>query len=158
MILSPAREQRVLAALDHDYLVWLLARLVEYPSAAPPCRLGPIAAFVAEELRGQGLHVTVTGDLGEGWERPNVLAVLPGAAEEWGLILSAHTDVVPPYDLADWRYPPFETRIEGDTMYGRGSADCKGSLAAMMAAVRALARSQIPLTRGVAVLAWAGDE
>jgi succinyl-diaminopimelate desuccinylase len=162
MTASPATAlpaaQRVLAALDRDYLVWLLARLVEFPSVSPPCRLGPIATFVAEEFRAQGLQTTVAGDLGDGWERPNVLAVLPGTSEEWGLILSAHTDVVPPYDLADWRFPPFEARIEDGTMYGRGTADCKGSLAAMMAAARALAGSGIPLARGVAVLAWAGDE
>lgn len=150
--------QRVLAELDRDYMVWLLARLVEFPSTSPPCRLGPIAAFVAGELKGQGLRATVAGDLGDGWERPNVLGVLPGEGEEWGLLMSAHTDVVPPYDLAGWRSPPFEARVEDGTMYGRGTADCKGSLAAMMAAVRALKRSGVGLARGVAVLAWAGDE
>lgn len=156
--MSTARASRVLDELDQDYLVWLLARLVQIPSVAPPCQLGPAAAFVAEELRNQGLTVEVAGDLGDGWERPNILGVLPGQSDEWGLILSAHIDVVPPYDLSDWRYPPFEARVEDATMYGRGTADCKGSLAAMMAATRALGRTRLPLARGVALLAWAGDE
>lgn len=148
----------VLAHLDMEYLTWVLSRLVRYPSVAPPCRLGGIAAFVARELRCQGLCTTITGDLGDGWERPNVLAVLPGASDAWALILSAHTDVVPPYDETAWRRPPFEAWIEDGILHGRGSADCKGSLAAMMAATRALARARIPLARAVALLAWAGDE
>lgn len=156
--MSLGHASRVLDELDQDYLLWLLARLVQIPSVAPPCQLRPAAAFVAEELRSQGMQVNVAGDQGDGWERPNVLGVLPGDSDEWGLILSAHIDVVPPYDLSDWRHPPFEARIEDSTMYGRGTTDCKGSLAAMMAAVRALARTRLTLARGVALLAWAGDE
>jgi acetylornithine deacetylase/succinyl-diaminopimelate desuccinylase-like protein len=42
--------------------------------------------------------------------------------------------------------------------FGRGAADCKGSLAAMMAALRALKRADVSLALSVALLAWAGDE
>jgi len=156
-VLSDAA-RAVLAHLDTEYLTWVLCRLVGYPSVAPPCRLGEIAAFVAKELRGQGLCTTIAGDLGDGWERPNVVAVLPGASDAWAIVLSAHTDVVPPYDEAAWQRPPFAAWVEDGVVYGRGSADCKGSLAAMMAATRALARAGIPLARAVALLAWAGDE
>jgi succinyl-diaminopimelate desuccinylase len=41
-----------------------------------------------------------------------------------------HTDVVPSGPEAQWRSPPFEPTIDGDTLRGRGAADMKGSVAA----------------------------
>ena len=151
-------ESEVLRTIDDGYVVDLLQRLVRIPSIAPPCQLEEIATFVAEEMRSYGLVVVTAGDHGPGWERPNVLGTVDGAKEEWGLILSAHTDVVPPYDLSQWKVDPFAGEIFDGTIYGRGTADTKGSLAAMMAASRAIALSGINLQKGLAVLAWAGDE
>lgn len=50
------------------------------------------------------------------------------------LAFAGHTDVVPTGDLNQWQHPPFEAVIEGDMLYGRGAADMKGSLAAMITA------------------------
>ncbi|MDG2949965.1 succinyl-diaminopimelate desuccinylase [Exercitatus varius] len=47
---------------------------------------------------------------------------------------AGHTDVVPPGDESQWTYPPFEAKIVDDILYGRGAADMKGSLAAMVVA------------------------
>lgn len=47
---------------------------------------------------------------------------------------AGHTDVVPSGPVDQWLYPPFEPTIVGDTLYGRGAADMKGSLAAMVVA------------------------
>lgn len=47
---------------------------------------------------------------------------------------AGHTDVVPTGPLEQWHTPPFEPTIVGDTLYGRGAADMKGSLAAMVVA------------------------
>ena len=51
------------------------------------------------------------------------------------LCLAGHTDVVPPGPLEDWTSPPFEPTIRDGRLYGRGAADMKGSLAAMVTAV-----------------------
>ncbi len=45
-----------------------------------------------------------------------------------------HTDVVPPGALASWRYDPFQPTVESGVLYGRGAADMKGGLAAMVTA------------------------
>jgi len=47
---------------------------------------------------------------------------------------AGHTDVVPTGDLSQWHTPPFEPVIDNGMLYGRGAADMKGSLAAMLAA------------------------
>lgn len=48
---------------------------------------------------------------------------------------AGHTDVVPPGDAGDWQSDPFEPDIRGEYVYGRGSADMKSGLAAMVVAV-----------------------
>ncbi|MGD2083970.1 MAG: succinyl-diaminopimelate desuccinylase [Chromatiales bacterium] len=53
------------------------------------------------------------------------------------LALAGHTDVVPPGPPEAWTSPPFEPEIRDGVLYGRGAADMKGSLAAMVTAVEA---------------------
>lgn len=50
------------------------------------------------------------------------------------LVFAGHTDVVPTGPESQWNTPPFEPTLRGDTLYGRGAADMKGSLAAMVVA------------------------
>ncbi len=50
------------------------------------------------------------------------------------LCFAGHTDVVPTGPLAQWTSPPFEPQIRDGMLYGRGAADMKGSLAAMVTA------------------------
>lgn len=49
-------------------------------------------------------------------------------------MFAGHTDVVPVGDEQSWQYPPFEAKITDGFLYGRGAADMKGSLAAMVVA------------------------
>jgi succinyl-diaminopimelate desuccinylase len=50
------------------------------------------------------------------------------------LVFAGHTDVVPPGSRHDWRFDPFEPTIHEGLLYGRGAADMKGSIAAMITA------------------------
>lgn len=49
-------------------------------------------------------------------------------------VFSGHTDVVPPGDEHDWHSPPFQATIKDGDLYGRGAADMKTALAAMVVA------------------------
>lgn len=51
------------------------------------------------------------------------------------LMFAGHTDVVPPGPLEQWQTPPFEPTVKNGQLYGRGAADMKSSLAAMIVAV-----------------------
>ncbi|MEI7342734.1 succinyl-diaminopimelate desuccinylase [Pectobacterium brasiliense] len=50
------------------------------------------------------------------------------------LAFAGHTDVVPSGDESHWQHPPFDPIIRDGMLYGRGAADMKGSLAAMVIA------------------------
>jgi succinyl-diaminopimelate desuccinylase len=51
------------------------------------------------------------------------------------LAFAGHTDVVPTGDVAAWRTPPFEPVVRDGLLYGRGAADMKSALAAMVVAI-----------------------
>lgn len=71
---------------------------------------------------------------------------------------AGHTDVVPVGDPALWTYPPFDAVIKDGVLHGRGSADMKGAVAAMVTATqRFLARNPKPAFR-MAFLITADEE
>jgi succinyl-diaminopimelate desuccinylase len=51
------------------------------------------------------------------------------------LVFAGHTDVVPTGPQNDWQYPPFDATVADGFLHGRGAADMKGSIAAMITAV-----------------------
>src|SRR6185436_7581040 len=55
--------------------------------------------------------------------------------------LSGHADVVPPGDPATWSVDPWAAEIRDGRLYGRGTCDMKGGVAAILAAVRAIVAS-----------------
>ena len=62
-------------------------------------------------------------------------------------VFAGHTDVVPTGPLEQWRQPPFEPRLEDGILCGRGAADMKGSLAAMVTACERLLARRHPAGR-----------
>ncbi|MDO8187452.1 ArgE/DapE family deacylase [Conexibacter sp. JD483] len=72
-----------------------------------------------------------------------------GGGRGRSLILCGHIDVVPPASAALWTSPPFEPRVEGDWLYGRGGGDMKAGIVAMTGAIRALRRAGVELAGSV---------
>ncbi|WP_386697517.1 succinyl-diaminopimelate desuccinylase [Lonepinella sp. MS14436] len=70
---------------------------------------------------------------------------------------AGHTDVVPAGDESQWTYPPFVADVVGDMLYGRGAADMKGSLAAMVVAVEDYVKVN-PNHQGTIALLITSDE
>ncbi len=141
-------------AQQRDEAVDLLCELVSHPS------------LLGQEASAQRVMKQRFADLGlrvhefaidearlkthEGWSpsivsydgRPNVVGVHQprGPVRGKSLILNGHIDVVPVGAAALWSRPPFEPRVEGDRVYGRGAADMKAGLVAYTMAFRALQR------------------
>ena len=57
------------------------------------------------------------------------------------IVLSGHLDVVPPGDLGTWTTDPWAADVRDGALYGRGTCDMKGGVAAILATVRALVAS-----------------
>lgn len=95
-----------------------------------------VAALVADRMRSFGWSPEVI-EVAPG--RPNVVAVVEGGGGEGPtLAFEGHTDVVTEGDAADWTVDPYGGEIRDGRLYGRGSADMKSGVAAMIYAVRAL--------------------
>ena len=73
------------------------------------------------------------------------------------LAFLGHTDVVPSGPEASWQSPPFEPTIRDDRLYGRGAADMKGSVAAMVVALEQFVTAH-PQHRGRVGLLLTSDE
>jgi acetylornithine deacetylase/succinyl-diaminopimelate desuccinylase family protein len=86
----------------------------------------------------------------------NVVASLPGATDGGGLLFNGHLDTVPPSSLMP--YPPYAAVVEDGHIWGRGTADMKGGLAAMACALAAVRAAQLPLRRPLTLAAVASEE
>ena len=110
-----------------------------------------IAASLADRLEALGLAVEVFHPdpaairddpawPGEEVARSTLPVVIGRAGPGGGrrIVLSGHTDVVPPGDPATWTADPWGAEVREGRLYGRGACDMKGGLAAILAAVRTL--------------------
>lgn len=68
-----------------------------------------------------------------------------------------HTDVVPPGPLEDWTSPPFKAEVRNNILYGRGVADMKGAVAAMVTAAESLV-GEYPAHKGQVGILLTSDE
>ncbi|TCK28019.1 acetylornithine deacetylase [Ancylobacter aquaticus] len=114
-------------------VVQILERLVSFPSVVGTPN-GAIVDWIAAYLESHSVRVHVLP--GPEGDRANLFATL-GPEDRPGYILSGHMDVVPAQE-AEWRSDPFTLRAEGYALYGRGTSDMKGFLAAVLASVPAL--------------------
>jgi acetylornithine deacetylase/succinyl-diaminopimelate desuccinylase-like protein len=154
----PANSSRAgdTSALAKEAEVWL-AELVKLNTANPPGNEQAAAKYVAGILEKEGITPEIL-ELTPG--RSAVVARLRSAAmadPSKSLLLVAHMDVVPA-EKSRWTVDPFGAVIKDGYMYGRGTIDDKGMLAANLAAFIGLKRANLHLTRDVIFLATADEE
>lgn len=141
--------------VDRDFLVGTLRELVRINSINPSLAPGgageaEIAAYVAGALRRIGMEVTTHETAPR---RLSVVGRLQGRGGGKSLMLNAHTDTAGVEGMPQ----PFAAEVRDGKMRGRGAYDMKGSLAASIAAVKALADGGAQLS-GDVLLAAAADE
>jgi succinyl-diaminopimelate desuccinylase len=128
-------------AIDVDALVAFTRELVRIPSVFDPARgldEEPAAELVEAQMRAFGWSPRV--DLVAAG-RPNVVATIEGDRPGRTLLFEGHTDVVTEGDEDLWSVDPFGAELRDGRIYGRGSADMKSGVAAMLFATDAILRS-----------------
>lgn len=149
--LRPA-EQRVLSLIDEGTIIDLAQSLIRAPGENPPGGEGPRATVLARACTEAGLDTRLR-EVEPG--RPNLSAVLAGD-DGPGLLLLGHTDVVP---LGHgWDPDLARGAVRAGRLYGRGSADMLGGLAAVVAALSAVREANVELSGPVQLVAVVDEE
>ncbi|AZI14007.1 succinyl-diaminopimelate desuccinylase [Avibacterium paragallinarum] len=128
----------------------LAQQLIQRPSISPDDQ--GCQQLIAERLEKLGFHIewlpfndTLNLWATHGSARPVVA-------------FAGHTDVVPVGDESQWQYPPFSAKIVDDMLYGRGAADMKGSLAAMIVAAENYVKAHPDHAGTIALLITSDEE
>lgn len=145
-------EDRVLGLISEADLVALTTALVAAGGENPGGTEEATVQVLTEFSRAAGLDVA-TETVAEG--RPNFTAVLPGGSMP-GMLFLGHSDVVPAG--TGWERPPFEPYIRDGRLFGRGSTDMKGGLAAVLIALKALKAAGIELPFNAALACTVDEE
>ncbi|MDH5611812.1 MAG: succinyl-diaminopimelate desuccinylase [Gammaproteobacteria bacterium] len=108
--------------------------------------------MIADYLQPLGFNIEHMkfGDVDNLWARYGTEAPL--------FVFAGHTDVVPTGPIERWSHPPFQPTLVGDTLYGRGVADMKSSIAAMMVACKALIESGTAIKGSIGFLITSDEE
>lgn len=136
----PSHLKKGRGALDKAGMIAFAQALIRIPSVNDPeldRNEAPAAELVASKMRDFGWTPKVE-EVAPG--RPNVVAILEGNRPGPTLLFEGHTDVVTEGDPSLWDFDPFGGIIDEGRLLGRGSADMKSGVAAMMYAVDALTR------------------
>ena len=131
-------------------IISLAQNLIQRPSTSPKdegCQ-----QVIAERLQAVGFNIEWLpfGDTLNLW-------ATHGEGEPC-LVFAGHTDVVPVGDENAWTYPPFEANIVDNILYGRGAADMKGSLAALVVAAENFVKNNPNHAGKIALLITSDEE
>jgi len=128
----------------------LTKALIERASVTPSD--GGCHALLAERLEAMGFVVESLpfGDVQNFWARLGTRGPL--------FAFAGHTDVVPPGPSEHWDSDPFSPQVRDGILYGRGAADMKGSIAAMVTACERFVASGRPLRGSIAFLITSDEE
>lgn len=140
-------------AIDRDLVIDLTRELVRIPSVNPPGNEQPAAEYLGRRMQELGMSVDIQ-QVEPG--RANVIGRIHGRGDGH-LVLTGHLDVVPPGGQA-WERDPFGADLADGKIYGRGSCDMKGGVAAIVAAGAALIESGFQPSADYVVAATCGEE
>jgi succinyl-diaminopimelate desuccinylase len=141
---APTSAARRAPGADDTDVVELARALIRAPSPNPPGDERAAAAVVGDALQALGLPAAER--IARDAMRPNLLVSIEFGAGGRHLVLCGHMDTKPVGD-ASWTTDPHGAERDGDRLYGLGSADMKGALAAMLAAAGRLAEDPPPAGR-----------
>ena len=156
--------QDLVARLEEkrEDLIALTRELVRIPTVNPPGRdYRACAEVIGRRLQARGFQVSYMR--GEGtpgdsdrFPRENVIARWEGSRPGRCVHFNGHIDVVPPGN--GWSFDPFAAEIREDRIFGRGTCDMKGGLAAAIIAVESLIEAFPELPGNIEISGTADEE
>jgi acetylornithine deacetylase len=162
--------EKMLQAVEQsrDEIVRLCQKLVSYDTSTHEKEA---QQYVVRFLRDLGFETDVFepdnekmmayADYGPGNDysgKPNVVGVVKGSGGGRSLILNGHIDTVSAEPLSSWTFDPFGGEICNNRIYGRGTADDKGDLTAMLMAVKVVRDNGVDLKGDIIVESVVGEE
>ena len=123
-----ARKVLDLARGESDYVTGILRDLIRIPSLS--CEEEEAAVYVRAEMEKLGLDEVFTDSMGS--------VVGRYGAGPRVILFDSHMDTVGVGDRSAWKVDPFEARLEGGVVYGRGASDNKAGLASMLGGLKIL--------------------
>lgn len=130
----------IIARIDRETIIPLLRDLVKIPSISGEEQ--KLAEYVAEICSEMGLDTTID-------RHGNMIAILRGKKPGPRIAFNSHLDTVGFGE--GWTRDPLGAEIVSDRLYGRGSCDCKASIAAQIIAVKALIEADVELAGEIAL-------
>jgi acetylornithine deacetylase/succinyl-diaminopimelate desuccinylase family protein len=162
---------RISSAVEksRDSEISFLKDLVMIPTIVPPgARYEEAIGVIETKMKEIGFRCnTIEPDLSQlkmsgirpgllSGRRPNLIATRQWDSKGPHVLLNGHIDVVPPGD--GWKYPPFSGTVKDNLMFGRGTADMKGSIASMIFALSALSVLEVELQGKVTLMITVDEE
>jgi acetylornithine deacetylase/succinyl-diaminopimelate desuccinylase family protein len=136
-------------------LVTLTQNLVQRKSENPPGDERAVSELVASEFQELDLHVE---RIESQPNRINTIGILKGAGDGHSLLFNGHYDTVPIGDTNNWSVEPYSGTSSKGWLIGRGTADEKGAIAAVITMVKALQDCGIQLSGDLQIHAVADEE
>ncbi len=139
--------------ITENDVIPLLKKLIQFNTENPPGRTIEAVRYIANILKSGGIkceiqeykegHANLIAEYGEG---------------EKSIILTGHIDTVISGDKKRWTYPPLSGEEHDGHIYGRGSTDMKGAVAAFIALLFALKKEKVKLNKKIVLLITSDEE
>ena len=141
---------------NKDKYIEFLRDIIKTDTYNPPGNEKNVALKIEKYLIEAGIKCEIF-PFGE--NRANLIAYLNKNFDGKNLLYNGHMDVVPPGDEKEWKYPPLSAFVKRNKiMYGRGTADMKGGLAAMVITLEILKKLDLSITGNLILNAVSDEE
>ncbi|MFW9875125.1 MAG: M20 family metallopeptidase [Candidatus Thorarchaeota archaeon] len=141
---------------NRDEYIEFFRELIQTESYNPPGNEKNVALIIDKYLKKSNIKSEI---FSFGDNRANLIAYLNDGFEGRILLYNGHMDVVPPGNEEEWKYLPLSATIKRKKyIYGRGSTDMKGGLAAMIIALKILKKLELEISGNLILNAVADEE
>ncbi len=129
--------------------------LVRRPSEDLPGDTRIIAGYINDFFKSQGIESSLVAPHEE---KPSVVATIKGSRPGRHVVFNGHIDTFPIGEKSNWSQDPFGAKIVDGKLFGRGSSDMKGGVAASMAAFSILNKMKNELSGTVSITCVSDEE